>query len=90
MGEKLIKIKLAAEYAEVSERTIYYWIEHEILKLAKPGYVYESDLRRATLSAQQRRNEKAKQRTDKFDRDENGRFRLLSGDLNNKRRPGLL
>jgi hypothetical protein len=88
--DKLIKIKLAAEYAQVSEGTIYNWIRQGFLKLGFPGYVLESDLRRAIIFVSDHKKEQAKSRSEKFKRDENGKFRLLSGDLNGKTEGGLL
>lgn len=88
--DKMIKIKLAAEYAGVTERTIYSWIEHGHLKLAHPGFVFEHDLRRAIISVSNRKKEQAKLRSKSFERDESGKFRLLSGDLNGKNVSGLL
>lgn len=88
--DNLLKIKLAAEYAGVTERTIYNWIEHGDLKLAQPGYVYETDLRQAIVSVRIRKTKQSKERSSNFERDGSGRFRLLSGDLNGKRKPKLL
>jgi hypothetical protein len=90
MDDKMIKIKLAAELAQVAERTIYSWIQNGHLKLAHPGYVFEADLRRAIISVQNRKTEQAKLRSERFERDKNGKFRLLSGDLNGKNVSGLL
>jgi hypothetical protein len=90
MDDKMIKIKLAAEMAQVTEKTIYSWIEHGHLKLAHPGFVFEADLRRAIISVRNRKTEQAQLRSQKFERDKSGKFRLLSGDLNGKNVSGLL
>ena len=90
MDDEMIKIKLAAEFAGVSEKTIYTWIRNGVLKLARQGYVNKADLEHAVESIQFRKTEQARLRSERFQRDESGKFRLLSGNLNGKNVSGLL
>lgn len=88
--ENLIKIKLAAEYAGVSQGTIYTWIRNNVLDSPRQGYVDRNDLERAVESIKFRKTEQARLRSQKFERDERGKFRLLSGELTYKNERGLL
>jgi predicted DNA-binding transcriptional regulator AlpA len=88
--EEMIKIKKAAELIGVAERTIYNWLSTGILKLAHPGYVRMSEVEVAAKVAKMNQRYRATSKLDKFNRDEKGRFRLLSGELNNKNGKDLL
>lgn len=79
--ERMIKIANAAEEVGVSVKTVYNWIEDGSLKLAHPGFVFLSDVRRVQLFKLNRRVELSKDMSDRFTRDDRGKFRLLSGGL---------
>lgn len=88
--ENLIKIRFAAEHAGVTQRTIYTWIRNGILHSPRQGYVDLNDLNRAIEVVKFRKAEQARLRSEKFERDERGKFRLLSGELNFKSEKKLL
>lgn len=88
--ENLIKIRLAAERAEVTQRTIYTWIRNGVLHSPRQGYVDLADLDCAIETVRLRKIEQARLRSERFERDERGKFRLLSGELNYKNERGLL
>lgn len=88
--DQLIKIKFAAEHAGVTQRTIYTWIRNGILASPRQGYVDLNDLERAIEVIKFRKTEQARLRSEKFQRDERGKFRLLSGELNSKNEHKLL
>lgn len=80
----MTKIRVAAIVIGVSYKTIYNWIEDGSLKLAHPGYVHLDDVESVHLEKQKQKSARAKDNSRQFLRDEQGRFRLLSGKLNNK------
>lgn len=82
--QKMTKIAVAAEYFGLSYKTLYNWIEDGSLKLAHPGYVYLWEVELVQLKKQEHKSNIGKQHSKGFTRDERGRFRLLSGKLNNK------
>lgn len=88
--EQQIKIKLAAEYAEVSVKTIYTWVRNGVLHSPRQGYVDLNDLDQAIQAMKFRKTEQARLRSQRFERDERGKFRLLSGELNSKNEDRLL
>lgn len=88
--ENLIKIRFAAEHAGVTQRTIYTWIRNGVLHSPRQGYVDLNDLERAIEVIKFRKTEQARLRSERFERDERGKFRLLSGELNYKNERGLL
>lgn len=82
--QKMTKITVAANILGITYKTIYNWIEDGSLKLAHPGYVY---LWEAELVQLRKREEKiaiGKAHSLNFTRDEKGKFKLLSGKMNNK------
>ena len=79
----MIKIPLAAKALDVSCKTLYNWIEDGTLKLAHPGYVHMSEVRRARIKKMNEKSEWGRLRSGMFFRD-SGRFKLLSGGLNEK------
>lgn len=88
--EQLIKIKFAAEHAGVTQRTIYAWIKNGLLESPRQGYVDLADLDCAIKTVRLRKIEQARLRSQSFERDEQGKFRLLSGELTYKNERGLL
>lgn len=82
--EKMTKIRVAANLLGVTYKTIYNWIEDGSLKLAHPGYVYLHEAELVHLEKQKQKSARGKDHSKNFTRDEAGRFRLLSGKLNNK------
>lgn len=83
MQEPMIKITIAAEQAGVSFKTIYNWIGDGSLRLAHPGFVFMSEVRRAQLKKQNQISDWGRTNATRFFRD-GGRFSLLSGELNGK------
>ena len=82
---QIVKVQKAAKEIGVSQRTIYYWIESGDLDMVEPGKVNLADATLVFAQKQQRRAELSHSMSEKFTRDELGRFRLLSGRLNGKR-----
>jgi excisionase family DNA binding protein len=82
--DKMIKIKIAASMLGVSYKTIYNWLEDGSLKLAHPGYVYLKDVEFVQIKKKQEKFDKSQAHSMRFTRDEKGRFKLLSGRMNNK------
>lgn len=80
MEEPMVKIAIAAETIGVSYKTLYNWIEDGTLKLAHPGYVRMSDVRRARIKKMNDRSEWGRLHSSMFFRD-NGKFKLLDGKL---------
>jgi len=83
MSESMVKIIVAAETVGVSYKTLYNWIEDGTLRLAHPGYVYLSEVRQALLIKRNTISEWGKTNSGRFFR-ENGKFKLLTGEHNNK------
>lgn len=83
MDEPMVKIQKAALEIGVSYKTIYNWIEDGTLKLAHPGYVRMSDVRRAYIKKQNMKSAWGKEWSGRFFR-VSGRFSLLSGEYNGK------
>lgn len=82
--DKMVKIKIAASVLGISYKTIYNWLEDGSLKLAHPGYVYLRDVELVQLTKKQEKLEHSRAHSMRFTRDEAGRFKLLSGRMNNK------
>lgn len=86
MAENInIKIQNAARELGVSQRTLYYWVESGDLEMVEPGKINLADATRVHAEKQERRAELSTSLSSRFTRDEQGRFRLLTGKLNNKR-----
>lgn len=86
MAENInIKIQNAARELGVSPRTLYYWVELGDLEMVEPGKVNLADATRVYAEKQERRTELSTTLSNRFTRDEQGRFRLLTGKLNGKR-----
>jgi hypothetical protein len=75
---------VAANLIGVTYKTIYNWIEDGSLKLAHPGYVHLHEAEAVKLQKQEEKLLKGKDHSLNFTRDERGRFKLLSGKMNNK------
>lgn len=84
MDEKMTKITVAADEVGVTYKTIYNWIGCGDLKLAHPGFVFMSEVRKVWLYKQNTRAENSRTLSSKFTRDDRGRFRLLTGGHNGK------
>lgn len=81
---QIVKVQKAAKEIGVSQRTIYYWIESGDLDMVEPGKVNLADATLVFAQKQQRRADLSTTMSQKFTRDDHGRFRLLSGKLNGK------
>jgi hypothetical protein len=75
--EQPVKIVVVAERLGVTSKTVYNWIENEYLVTVKPGYVLESQARRAQVIAHDMKVDGAKQRSSMFARDRSGHFSFL-------------
>jgi predicted site-specific integrase-resolvase len=84
MSEPMVKIIIAADEVGVAYKTIYNWLEEGSLKLAHPGFVFMSEVRKVWIQKQNTRADISRTISSKFTRDDRGRFKLLSGGLNNK------
>jgi hypothetical protein len=82
--QKMTKIAVAAEYFELSHKTLYNWIQDGSLKLAKPGYVYLWEVELVQIRKQEHKSAIGREHSRFFTRDERGRFKLLSGEHNGK------
>jgi len=84
MNEPMVKILIAADSVGVTYKTIYNWLEDGSLKLAHPGFVYMSDVRRVWIQKQNIKSETSRTVSSMFTRDDRGRFKLLSGGMKNR------
>jgi predicted site-specific integrase-resolvase len=82
MDEKMTKIVVAADEVGVTYKTIYNWIEDGSLKLAHPGFVFMSEVRKVWIQKQNIKSETSRTISSKFTRDDRGRFKLITGGLN--------
>lgn len=82
---EIVKVQKAAREIGVSQRTMYYWIESGDLDMVEPGKVNLADATRVYAEKQERRAELSTTLSKQFTRDDQGRFRLLTGKLNGKR-----
>lgn len=80
----MVKILIAADSVGVTYKTIYNWLEDGSLKLAHPGFVYMSDVRRVWIQKQNIKSETSRTVSSMFTRDDRGRFKLLSGGMKNR------
>lgn len=81
MSESMVKIVVAAESVGVTYKTIYNWLEDGSLKLAHPGFVFLSDVRKVWIQKQNIKSETSRTVSSNFTRDDRGRFKLLTGGL---------
>jgi predicted site-specific integrase-resolvase len=84
MDEPMVKIIVAADEVGVTYKTIYNWLEEGTLKLAHPGFVFMSEVRKVLVQKQNTRVDISRAISSKFTRDDYGRFKLLTGAMNNK------
>lgn len=72
----MVKIQKAASEIGVSYKTIYNWVEDGTLRIAHPGFVLMSEVRRAYLIKQNIKSTWSKERSTRFFR-VGGQFRHL-------------
>ena len=84
MDEPMVKIVVAADSVGVTYKTIYNWLEDGSLKLAHPGFVFMSEVRKVWIQKQNVKSENSRSLSSKFTRDDRGRFKLITGGLNNE------
>lgn len=77
----MTKIVVAADEVGVTYKTIYNWIEDGSLKLAHPGFVFMSEVRRVWIQKQNVKSETSRTVSSKFTRDDRGRFKLITGGI---------
>lgn len=84
MDEKMTKIVVAADEVGVTYKTIYNWISEGSLKMAHPGFVFMSEVHKVWIKKQNTRADISRTISSKFTRDDRGRFKLITGGLNNE------
>jgi transposase len=78
----LIKISLAAKWLEVSQKTIYNWIEDGLLEMPEKGKVRRGDIEKAHKNQIMLRSTMSRINAAGIGRDEKGRFIDLPKDPN--------
>ena len=73
-NNKLIKIALAAKWLDVSEKTIYNWIESGLLEMPEKGKVRRGDVETIHKKQIMSRSTMARMKALGIGRDEKGRF----------------
>lgn len=81
MDEPMVKIVVAADSIGVTYKTIYNWLEDGSLKLAHPGFVFLTEVRKVWIQKQNTKSETSRTVSSNFTRDDRGRFKLLTGGL---------
>lgn len=74
LEETPVKIAVAADEIGVTYKTLYNWLSEGTLRLAHPGFVFMSEVRRAWIRNQNKKAEQSKQTSISVPRDTNGRF----------------
>jgi predicted site-specific integrase-resolvase len=77
----MTKIVIAADEVGVTYKTIYNWIGDGSLKMAHPGFVFMSEVRKVWIQKQNVRVNISRTISSKFTRDDRGRFKLITGGL---------
>lgn len=86
MKPEIVKIAIAARELGISVRVVYNWISEGSLKTVEPGKVVLADAILVHSQKQQARIQLSQDMSNRFTRDERGRFRLLGGTFNGKHR----
>lgn len=81
-NNKLIKISLAAKWLDVSEKTIYNWIEADLLSMPEKGKVRRGEVEKVHKEQVMKRSTISRMNSLGIGRDEKGRFIDLPKDPN--------
>jgi DNA-binding transcriptional MerR regulator len=81
-NNKLIKIGLAAKWLDVTQKTIYNWIENGLLEMPEKGKVRRGDVEEVHKNQIMRRSSISRLSALGIGRDEKGRFIDLPKDPN--------
>lgn len=73
-NKKLIKISLAAKWLDVSEKTIYNWVEAGLLSMPEKGKVRRGEVEKVHKEQVMKRSTISRMNSLGIGRDEKGRF----------------